>query len=141
MLSNATWVRRPLDRFVLARLDREGLQPTAAADRYTIIRRLSLDLTGLPPAIEEVDRFVADKSPKAYENLVDRLLDSTAYGERWARVWLDLARYADSAGYAQDPPADHLAVSRLGDSGTQCQHAVRRIHRAAVGGRHVTEAD
>jgi hypothetical protein len=102
-LSKPRWVRHPIDRFVMARLDHEGLQPAPEADRYTIIRRLSLDLTGLPPSIDEVDRFVADKSPKAYENMVDRLLESTAYGERWARVWLDLARYADSAGYAQDP--------------------------------------
>jgi hypothetical protein len=69
-----------------------------------LIRRLSIDLTGLPPTIEQVDRFVADTSPDAYEQLVERLLESPAYGERWARVWLDLARYADSAGYAQDPP-------------------------------------
>jgi hypothetical protein len=102
-LSNPQWVRHPIDRFVLARLDRERLQPAPEADRYTIVRRLSLDLTGLPTTIEEVDHFVSDTSPRAYENLVDRLLDSTAYGERWARVWLDLARYADSAGYAQDP--------------------------------------
>ena len=102
-LSNSAWVRNPIDRFVMARLDAEKLKPSAEADRYAIIRRVSLDLTGLPPSINEVDRFVADNSPQAYEKVVDRLLKSPAFGERWARVWLDLARYADSAGYAQDP--------------------------------------
>ena len=103
-VSNADWCRTPIDRFVLARLDRDGLSPSPEADRYSLIRRVTLDLTGLPPTIEEADRFVADTSPDAYENLVERLLSSPAYGERWARVWLDLARYADSAGYADDPP-------------------------------------
>lgn len=103
-LSNPAWVRNPIDAFVMQRLDREKLSPSPEANRYTLIRRLSLDLTGLPPTIEEVDQFVNDTDPRAYENLVDRLLKSSAYGERWARVWLDLARFADSAGYAQDPP-------------------------------------
>ena len=80
-----------------------GLQPNKEADRYALIRRLSLDLTGLPPTIQEVDAFVTDPSEQAYENLVDRLLSSKKYGERWAAMWLDLARYADSAGYANDP--------------------------------------
>ncbi|MDE0737896.1 MAG: DUF1553 domain-containing protein [Planctomycetota bacterium] len=102
-VSNPDWVRTTIDHFVLLRLDQEGLKPAPEADRHTIIRRLSLDLTGLPPTIEEVDAFVNDKSDRAYEALVDRLLTSKGYGERWARVWLDLARYADSAGYAQDP--------------------------------------
>ncbi|MCH8047870.1 MAG: PSD1 domain-containing protein [Planctomycetes bacterium] len=102
-LSNPAWVRNPIDRFVMARLDAEKLKPSAQADRYAIVRRVSLDLTGLPPTIQQVDAFVADKSPQAYEKVVDRLLQSPAFGERWARVWLDLARYADSAGYAQDP--------------------------------------
>ena len=93
-----------VDRFVLARLDREGLQPSPEADRNALIRRVSIDLVGLPPSLEDVDRFAADPDPLAYERLVDRLLASPAFGERWAAVWLDLARYADSAGYAQDPP-------------------------------------
>ena len=101
--SDPGWARTPIDHFVLRRLDREGLKPAPEADRHTLIRRLSLDLTGLPPTPAEVDRFVKDKSDRAYEALVDRLLASKGYGERWARVWLDLARYADSAGYAQDP--------------------------------------
>jgi uncharacterized protein DUF1553/uncharacterized protein DUF1549/cytochrome c/F5/8 type C domain-containing protein len=100
---NQRWVRNPVDQFILARLEREGLRPSPQADRFTLIRRVSLDLTGLPPTPEEVDRFVHDQNPQAYEHLVDRLLDKKAYGEHWARMWLDLARYADSAGYADDP--------------------------------------
>ncbi|HEX8916033.1 MAG TPA: PSD1 and planctomycete cytochrome C domain-containing protein [Humisphaera sp.] len=103
-VSDATWARNPIDRFVLARLDREGLKPNAEADRTTLIRRLHLDLTGLPPTPEEVDAFVADDSPDAYEKLVDRLLASPHYGERWGRHWLDAARYADSDGYEKDKP-------------------------------------
>lgn len=98
----AAWCRNPIDSFVLARSTGTGLRPSAAADRYTLIRRLSLDLTGLPPAPEQVDAFVSDPAPGAYEALVDRLLSSSAFGERWARVWLDLARYADSMGYEKD---------------------------------------
>ncbi|MGY8769681.1 MAG: DUF1553 domain-containing protein [Pirellulales bacterium] len=102
-VSNNQWVRSPIDNFVLSKLDSAGLKPAAEVDRPLLIRRLSLGITGLPPTITEVDLFVADTSPNAYEQLVDRLLEKSAYGERWARVWLDLARYADSAGYAQDP--------------------------------------
>ena len=102
-VKNQAWPRNPVDRFILARLEKENLAPSAEADRYTLIRRLSLDLTGLPPTIQEVDRFVGDSSPDAYQKLVDRLLASKAFGEHWARMWLDLARYADSAGYADDP--------------------------------------
>lgn len=96
------WPRNTIDHFVLARLDSEGLTPTPEADRYTLIRRLSLDLTGLPPTPELADTFVNDDSPNAYERLVDRLLASPAFGERWARVWLDAARYADTKGYEAD---------------------------------------
>jgi len=98
------WPRNPIDNFILARLEREKLAPSEEADRVTLIRRLSLDLTGLPPTLEQVDAFVADKSEDAYEQLVDRLLASPHFGEKWARVWLDLARYADSHGYEKDPP-------------------------------------
>ncbi len=98
------WVRNPIDRFVLARLEKEGLQPAPEADRYALARRVSLDLTGLPPTVEAVDMFINDKSPEAYEKYVDRLLASPSYGERWAQLWLDLARYADSNGYADDAP-------------------------------------
>jgi hypothetical protein len=97
-------IKNPIDAFLLARLEREGLKPSPEADRFALIRRVSLDLTGLPPTPEEVEAFVQDQSPEAYEKLVDRLLASPRYGEHWARMWLDLARYADSAGYADDPP-------------------------------------
>jgi cytochrome c5 len=99
---NQAWVKNPIDAFVLARLEKEGLQPSPEADRVTLIRRLSFDLLGLPPAIEEVDAFLADTRGDAYELLVDRLLTSPHYGERWARHWLDLARYADSNGFTRD---------------------------------------
>jgi len=98
-----SWPQNAIDFFVLAKLEKQGLKPSPEADRYTLMRRLSLDLTGLPPTPEEVDAFVNDRRQDAYERLVDRLLDSPAYGERWARLWLDLARYADSAGYGSDP--------------------------------------
>jgi len=97
-----SWARNPIDRFVLARLDREGLKPSSEADRTTLIRRLSLDLIGLPPTIAEVDAFLSDDRPDSYEKLVDRLLASPHYGERWGRRWLDAARYADTNGYEKD---------------------------------------
>ena len=103
-VSKRAWVRTPVDAFILARLDKENLHPSPEADRITLLRRLSLDLTGLPPTPDEVDAFVADKSPRAYQKQVDRLLDSPHYGERWARIWLDAARYADSNGYEKDAP-------------------------------------
>ena len=96
------WVRNPIDNFVLARLEQEGLSPSPEADKETLIRRVSLDLVGLPPTLADVDAFLADKSRNAYEKLVDRLLASPHYGERWARPWMDLARYADTNGYEKD---------------------------------------
>jgi cytochrome c553 len=99
---NASWIRNPIDAFILARLEKEGLAPSPEAPRETLLRRLSLDLTGLPPTLAEIDAFLADASPDAYEKAVDRLLGSPHYGERWARPWLDLARYADSNGYEKD---------------------------------------
>ncbi len=96
------WVRNSIDNFVLARLEKEGLKPSPEASRETLIRRLSLDLIGLPPTPAEVDAYLADRSPDAYEKVVDRLLASSHYGERWARPWLDLARYADSNGFEKD---------------------------------------
>jgi mono/diheme cytochrome c family protein len=101
-VTRGDWVRSPIDAFVLARLEKEGLSPSPEADRETLARRLSLDLVGLPPSPAEVDAFLADASPDAYEKLVDRLLASPRYGERWARPWLDLARYADTNGYEKD---------------------------------------
>ena len=101
-VKNKSWVRNPVDAFVLARLEKEGLQPMPEADRAVLLRRVYLDLIGLPPSVKEVDEFLADRSPDAYEKAVDRLLQSQHYGERWARPWLDLARYADSNGYEKD---------------------------------------
>ncbi len=103
-VKQTSWPRNPIDYFILARLEAEGLKPSPEADRYTLVRRLYLDLIGLPPTPEETEAFVNDKSPDAYEKLVDRLLASPHYGERWARRWLDLARYADTNGYEKDRP-------------------------------------
>ena len=101
-VKNAAWVRNPIDQFILARLEREGMTPSADADKATLLRRLSYDLTGLPPTPAEVDAFLADRSPDAYEKRVDALLKSPRYGERMAMPWLDAARYADSHGYHID---------------------------------------
>ncbi len=101
-VKDKAWPRNPLDRFVLARLEREGLRPSRSADRATLLRRLSLDLIGLPPTPTEIDAFVADKSPRAYQKQVERLLASPHYGEKWGRMWLDAARYADSDGFEKD---------------------------------------
>ncbi len=101
-VQNRDWVRNPVDAFILARLEKEGLQPSPEASRETLIRRASLDLTGLPPGPREVDEFLKDARPDAYERLVDRLLSSPHYGERWARPWLDPARYADTNGWEKD---------------------------------------
>jgi len=103
-VKNVAWARNPIDRFILARLEKEGLAPSPEAEKEALVRRVYLDLTGLPPSPEEVGQFLADASPDAYEKLVDRLLASPHYGERWARPWLDLARYADSNGYERDTP-------------------------------------
>src|SRR5438128_412831 len=92
----------PIDAFILARLQKERLAPAPEADRTTLIRRVTFDLTGLPPTPEEVEAFVDDKSPDAYDKVVDRLLASPRYGERWARHWLDVARYADTNGFEFD---------------------------------------
>lgn len=96
------WCRTPVDHFVLSRLERKGLRPLPEADRTTLLRRLAFDLTGLPPSPDELDRFISDPSPDALERLVDRLLDSPAYGERWARHWLDLVRFAETDGFEHD---------------------------------------
>jgi hypothetical protein len=102
VVNRLEWVRQPMDRFILARLERESLSPSPEADKAEILRRVSLDLTGLPPTAAEQADFLADNSSNAYERQVDRLLSSPAYGERWASMWLDLARYADSMGYEAD---------------------------------------
>ncbi|MFN4144851.1 MAG: DUF1553 domain-containing protein [Runella sp.] len=97
------WANNEIDHFVLEKLRLHSLKPNSEADRATLIRRLSLDLTGLPPTDAQVQRFLKDTSPKSYENLIDTLLASPAFGERWAATWLDLARYADTKGYERDP--------------------------------------
>lgn len=97
------WAKNAVDHFVLERLHRQKLRPQPEADKYALVRRVSLDITGLPPTWAEVQDFVTDSSSQAYEKMVDRFLAKEAYGEHWARMWLDLARYADSAGYADDP--------------------------------------
>jgi hypothetical protein len=101
-VQNPAWCRNAIDNFILARLEKQGLKPSPEADRVTLVRRVYLDLIGLPPTPEEADAFLEDKAPNAYERLVERLLASSHYGERWARRWLDLARYADTNGYEKD---------------------------------------
>ena len=101
-VKDTAWPKNPIDYFILARLEKEGLSPSPETDRVTLLRRVSLDLTGLPPTPDEVDAFVKDKSANAYEKQVDRLLASPHYGERWGRRWLDAAQYADSNGYEKD---------------------------------------
>ncbi|MFN0086860.1 MAG: PSD1 and planctomycete cytochrome C domain-containing protein [Blastocatellia bacterium] len=103
-VKNRTWGRTPIDSFILAEIERQGLPPSPEASREALLRRVSLDLTGLPPTIREIDAFLADPSPNAYEKQVERLLASPHYGERWGRWWLDAARYADSNGFEKDLP-------------------------------------
>lgn len=103
-VSRPEWVRTPIDAFILAKLEQEGLAPSPEAAKIKLLRRVSLDLIGLPPTIAEIDAFLADKSSDAYEKLVERLLASPHYGERWGRHWLDAARYADSDGFEKDKP-------------------------------------
>ncbi len=105
-VKDVAWPRNPMDSFILSRLEREGLKPSPEASREAWIRRVTLDLTGLPPTLEEVDRFLSDDSPDAFEKVVDRLLDSPRYGEQQARHWLDFARYADTHGYHIDSHRD-----------------------------------
>ena len=101
-VKNDAWSKNPIDRFILAKLQSKGMKPNPYADRRTLIRRATFDMLGLPPTLGEVEAFVSDRSPDAWTKVVDRLLASPHYGERWGRHWLDLARYADSHGYEQD---------------------------------------
>src|SRR5207244_4399587 len=98
------WSHTPIDRFVLAKLHEHGLEPAPEADRRTLLRRLTFDVLGLPPTPEEVEAFVSDPAPNAYEKVVDRLLASPHYGERWARHWMDVVHYAETHGHDQDRP-------------------------------------
>ncbi len=104
LVKDAAWCRTDIDRFIKAKLEQQQLQPVAPADKRTLLRRATLDLTGLPPTPEEMSAFLADETPQAFEKAVDRLLASQAYGERWGRHWLDLARYADTSGDGTDMP-------------------------------------
>jgi mono/diheme cytochrome c family protein len=104
IVKNADWPRNAIDRFILARLEKEGVAPSPEADSVTLLRRLHLDLIGIPPTPGEVESFLADRRPNAYERAVDHLLNSPHHGERWGRHWLDSARYADSNGYSIDSP-------------------------------------
>ena len=151
-VNQTSWPRIDLDYFTLAQMESEGRKPAPEADRYRLIRRLSLDLIGLPPSPEEVHAFVEDQHPDAYGRLVDRLLDRPEYGERWAQPWLDLARYADTNGYEKDRPRsiwpwrdwvinalnadmpfDQFTVEQIaGDmlpNSTQDQHVATGFHR------------
>ena len=103
-VSNRGWVHDPIDQFILAKLDQASLSPAAPADRRALIRRATFDLTGLPPTPREVEDFVADSSPDAFTNVVDRLLASPHFGECWARHWMDLVRYAETYGHEFDYP-------------------------------------
>lgn len=103
LVTNGEWAKTDIDRFILARLEKEGLEPVKPADRRTLVRRATLDLTGLPPTAEEVDAFVADTAPDAFAKVVDRLLASPRYGEAWGRHWLDVARYAEDDPRSLDP--------------------------------------
>lgn len=101
------WIQNPVDAFILPRLRAKGLTPSIALGRRQLLRRVTLDLTGLPPTPQEIDAFLADKSPNAYERVVDRLMASPSYGERWAMRWLDLVRYADTNGFETDGYRPH----------------------------------
>src|SRR6266567_4329712 len=104
IVKNAAWTRSDIDRFILARLEEKGLAPVRDADRYSLLRRVTIDLTGLLPTPAEVDAFIKDSSPQAFECVVDRLLASTAYGDRWGRHWLDVTYWADTTGVGRRIP-------------------------------------
>ena len=120
------WIRTPIDAFLLDALKQKKLTPSKPLDREHLLRRVTFDLTGLPPTPGEIDLFLRDTRPDAYERLVDRLLASPHYGERWALHWLDVVRYADTNGYEADRrAAQRLALSRLCCARVQQQQAVR----------------
>ena len=103
-VGNQDWVQNPIDNFILAKLEEKGLKPAPAADRLTLLRRAKFDLHGLPPTEPEIEEFLSDTAKGAFVRLIDRLLASPRYGERWGRHWLDVARYADSTGLDEDLP-------------------------------------
>ncbi len=133
---DAPWVRTPIDAFVLARLEQAGLQPAPPAEKTVLLRRAYYDLIGLPPSPEEVDAFLADDSPGAFERVIDALLASPHYGERWGRHWLDLVRYAETNSYERDGPKPFVwRYRRLRDSILQRRQAVRSVCHRATGRR------
>ena len=113
---NKAWPKNEIDYFVLHRMEQEGLSPNEQADKERLLKRVSLDITGLPPSLQMMDNFLADSSENAYEKIVDQLLQTDQYGEKMAVHWLDVARYADSYGYQDDNIRTQMAVARLGDS-------------------------
>ena len=122
---NAAWLGNEIDAFILAQLEQKGISPAPPASPRTLARRAYYDLIGLPPTPEEMEAFVADPSPNAYEKLIDRLLADPRYGERWGRHWLDLVRYGETSGLEGDgSDRERLALSRLGDRCVQLQHAL-----------------
>ena len=140
-VSHKAWVRNPIDQFVAARLEKEGLEPSPEASKEALIRRVSLDLIGLPPTPAEIDAFARRHRPDAYERLVDRLLASPHYGERWARPWLDLARYADSNGYEKDDLRTMWKYRDWVIEALNDDHAVRSVHDRADRRRHAAQRD
>ena len=134
-VADTDWPQGNIDRFILARLEQAGLSPVADADRTTLVRRLYFDLIGLPPTPEEVNAFVADKSPSAYEELVERLLASPRFGERWGRHWLDVVRFAESLTLARLRAAQGVAVSRLCYRVVQRRPALQSFYAGASGRR------
>jgi hypothetical protein len=126
-----TWVRNPVDWFILTKLEQESLSHSSEADKATLLRRVTYDLTGLPPTIAELNSCLADKSPDAYEKRIDALLQSPHYGERMAVDWLDLARYADTHGYHIDSQRE-MWHWRDGDRRLQSQHVLRPVHHRSA---------
>ena len=138
-VKNKNWVRTPIDNFILARLEKEELQPSPEADKTTWLRRLNLDLVGLPPTIQGIDSFLADESSGAYDRQVERLLHSPHYGERWGRHWLDVDRYADSDGFEKDKPRFIGAIDWVINA--QFGSPARPLHHRADRRRSVAEPD
>ena len=127
-VKNATWVKNPIDSFVLAKLEASGMAPNPAASRATLIRRAYYDLTGMPPTVDEVRAFLADKSPTAWEKVIDTLLASPHYGERWGRHWLDTARYSDTTGNPQNGQ-NRLADFRYANAWTYRDWVIGAINK------------
>ena len=137
---DGSWPRNPIDRFILDALEREGLDTSPEADRATLLRRLSLDLIGLPPTPDEVDAFLADRGQDSYETVVDRLLASPEFGVRWARPWLDACAAMPTRTASSATTCVRSGLSRLGHSGLERRHALRPVHDRAVGRRPAPSA-